>query len=129
MDHGRLVKVGTTNELKKQQNAMFVSIVECEKKTAAASQNFPTTPTGIDGILRASLSGMAVKPVTDSAGVARKYEIDLKYTKLSEVVSLLVELKSTKIISQFTLSQLSLEDVFLNTVGKADSTRISGGVQ
>jgi hypothetical protein len=47
---------------------------------------------------------------------------------LSEVVSLLIELKESQILSEFTISQLSLEDVFLNTVGKLNE-RISAGIQ
>jgi len=118
MSHGQLIKVGTTNELKKEQEKIFVTIIEAQDKR-------PLTPTGattsMDAIVRGSLGNLAVTPRKQDPGHSHEYEIDLKYTKLSEVVSLLVELKETKTIDDFFISQLSLEDVFLNTIGKDPS--------
>jgi len=128
MDHGRLVKMGTTNELKKQQKKFFISIIETPEKRGNLGGIGPGTPSGLDGILRASLSGMAVKRVLESDTTQqRKYEIDLEYVKLSEIVTLLIELRDTRMISNFTISQLSLEDVFLNTVGKLKRDSHQGG--
>lgn len=118
MNHGQLIKVGTTNELKKEQQKIFVTIVETQDKR-------PLTPTGatssMDAIVRASLGTLAVKPRSKDKENIHEYEIDLKFTKLSEVVALLAELKESKIAEDFYISQLSLEDLFLNTIGRQPS--------
>ena len=115
MNHGQLIKVGTTNELKREQQKVFVSIVETQDKR-------PLTPTGattsMDAIVRASLGTLAVKSCSRGIANMHEYEIDLKFTKLSEVVALLAELKESKIAEDFFISQLSLEELFLSTIGK-----------
>ena len=102
MNKGSLVKVGTTNELKKQQDKLFVTVQETDGNG------------GVEAVLRAEIGNDKVRTVDAES---HKYEVSLTGVRMSQLVGVLVKLKREKRISDFTMSQLSLEDVFLNTIG------------
>ena len=100
MDSGRLVKIGTTGELKRAQQAVIVCV-----ETAKLNDD-------IDGVMKRSIGDDSVEKLDTG-----KFKISTSIVSLSTVLAALQSLKEDNSISNFTVQQLSLEDVFLHTVG------------
>jgi ABC-type multidrug transport system ATPase subunit len=99
MDAGRLVRVGTTAELKRAQNTLLVGFIACD-------------PLQLKTLLQQALGlpESHVKVVDDG-------KIEVRMSSVSQLLEILSRFKEENIIKLFTIQHLSLQDVFLHVVG------------
>lgn len=107
MDAGRLVRVGTTSELKQSQQKLVVSV-----EPAISTDLFEDIRT------RLGASPEHVTMINET-----RLEVDTAVVSTSWVVDTMIQLKRLRSIRNYSLAQLSLEEVFLGTVGP-DTERI-----
>ena len=99
MDSGSLVRVGSPTELKHAQQKIIVSIDP----------------------LVASAEATLLRSIPEARRLDdNKLEVSTASLKISTIAHILSSLKGEKIIRDFTIQQLSLEDVILNSVGNPD---------
>lgn len=101
MDSGRLVRIGTTTDLKRSQNTLIVGFVASD-------------PVGIDLVIqqRLNVPDTHVKFVQHN-----KIQVSMETCSLYDLLELLFRLKEEGRIELFTLQHLSLQDIFIRIVG------------
>jgi ABC-type multidrug transport system ATPase subunit len=107
MSEGRLIRVGTTGELKSGNRRIIVSL---EAQPSFSPNSF---------IIQVGRN--QVKHIVDTAE-NHKFQVALNNVRLSLVFQTLVDLQKANRIKQFSLTAPSLEDVFLGTIGKTNET-------
>ena len=100
MDSGKLVQIGTTAELKRSQQRVVIRFEPC-LTDAAHDQLCKFLAVSPDSVMRQS---------------EQDVEVDTLVVPLSRLLRVCDEMKRQKAVEQYSLRQLTLEDVFLRTV-------------